>query len=220
MLKKLAKVANRLDQLGLTKEADVIDAFIVKVSQMEGDLEESEDGPDSSQRVADAIRNSAGMPHFENAFITRNPSPESEGSTFLTTQSAESLASASWSLYNHPDVQAPAVAFKADIPGYFGMVDLEIIDPEIPVNLVKAHKGAMEEAACIIPSDSISRPKEGFTTILLGPAGEKGEIVYTFFPGPPIKPASTLWTQELSDNIKTVGDAISEGFKWGKLSGS
>ena len=32
MLSKLAKIANRLDSIGLTKEADVLDAFIRKVS--------------------------------------------------------------------------------------------------------------------------------------------------------------------------------------------
>lgn len=221
MLKKLAKVASRLDQLGLTKEADVIDSFLIKMSQMEDISEQSGDdnSSESSARVARAIENSAGMPHFENAFITRNPSPESEGSTFLTAQSAESLASAEWTPYNHPDVKAPAVAFKADIPGYFGLVDLEELDEDTPIQVVKAHKGAIEEAACLVSPDGISRPKSEFTTILLGP-GKEGEIVWTFFPGPPISPRSTPWTQELADSINTAGDAVANGFKWAKLAGS
>jgi len=36
MLKKLVKIANRLDDFGLTKEADVIDAVIQKMAQVEG----------------------------------------------------------------------------------------------------------------------------------------------------------------------------------------
>jgi hypothetical protein len=224
MLKKLAKVANRLDQLGLTKEADVLDRFLNKLAQMEDMSESDDDSSESSGRVAKAIENSAGMPHFENAFLTRNPSPESEGSTFLTAQSAESLASAEWTPYNHEDVISPAVAFKADIPGYFGLVNLEELcltdlGKKTPVQIVKAHKGAIEEAACLVSPDGISRPKSEFTTILLGP-GKEGEIVWTFFPGPPISPRSTPWTQELVDSINTAGAAVANGFKWAKLAGS
>jgi len=219
MLKKLAKVANRLDQLGLTKEADVLDRFINKLAQMEDMSESDDDSSESSARVAKAIENSAGMPHFENAFLTRNPSPESEGSTFLTAQSAESLASAEWTPYNHEDVKSPAVAFKADIPGYFGLVNLKELPEDTPVQIVKAHKGAIEEAACLVSPDGISRPKSEFTTILLGP-GKEGEIVWTFFPGPPISPRSTLWTQELADEVNTAGKAIAKEFMWAKLAGS
>lgn len=217
MLRSLVKVANRLDQLGLTKEADLIDSLIVKEAQME---DMPEDDGEASARVAKAISNSMGMPHFEGAFRTRNPSPESEGSTFLTAQDPESLSSASWTPYNHPDIKSPAVGFKADIPGYFGLVDLNELDESTPVEIVKAHKGANEEAACLVSPEGISRPKSDFTTILLGPGGDRGEIVWTFFPGPPIQPTSTIWTQDLADRIKTAGDAIREGFKWAKLAGS
>jgi hypothetical protein len=50
-------------------------------------------------------------------------------------------------------VKAPAVAFRADIEGWFGIIELsEIKNKETPVEIVKAHKGALEEAACIIPA--------------------------------------------------------------------
>lgn len=212
MLKSLVKIANRLDSLGLTKEADLIDSIIIKSAQME-DISPSE-------RVARAIENSKGMPHFENAFITRNPSPDSEGSTFLTPQDADSLASAEWEPYNHPDVKSPAVAFKADIPGYFGLVSLESLNEDMPVKIVKSHKGAIEDAACIISSSEVERPVEDFTTILLGPGKDGSEIVWTFFPGPPIAPKSTPWTPALESEVKTVENAISAGFEWGKLGGS
>ena len=221
MLRSLVKIANKLDSIGLTKEADVLDREIVRLAQMDEmiDLEKDEGPSDASSRVRKAIEASIGMPHFEGAFRTRNPSSESEGSTFLEAQSPESLMEANWSEYNHPDVKAPAVAFKADIPGYFGIIELSEVDPETPVEIVKAHKGALEEAACIIPASSVSRPEADFTTILLGPGGDK-EIVWTFFPGPPIAPSSMPWTQELADSIMTAGDALDAGFKYGKLGGS
>lgn len=221
MLRSLVKIANKLDSLGLTKEADVVDREIIRLAQMDEmiDLEKDEGSSDASSRVKSAIEASIGMPHFEGAFRTRNPSSESEGSTFLEAQSPESLMDAKWSEYNHPDVKAPAVAFRADISGYFGIIELSEIDPETPVEIVKAHKGALEEAACIIPASSVSRPEASFTTILLGPGGDK-EIVWTFFPGPPIAPSSMPWTQDLADSVKTVSAAIAAGFKYGKLGGS
>lgn len=224
MLRSLVKIANKLDSLGLTKEADVVDREIVRLAQMDEmiDLEKDEGSSDASGRVKRAIEASIGMPHFEGAFRTRNPSEESEGSTFREAQSPVSLHGAKWSEYNHQDVKAPAVAFRADIPGYFGIIELSElneINPETPVEIVKAHKGALEEAACIIPASSVSRPEASFTTILLGPGGDK-EIVWTFFPGPPIAPSSMPWTQELADDVTTIGKAIAAGFKYGKLGGS
>jgi len=217
MLKNLVKVANRLDSLGLTKEADVVDRFILKMAEME-EAVEPEMG-DASSIVRDAIQRSIGMPHFENAFRTRNPSPESEGSTFLEAQSAESLMEAQWEPYDHPDVKSPAIAYRADIPGYFGILELKDLDPSTPAQIVKAHKGAVEEAACIIPSSDVQRPKADFTTILLGPGGSD-LIVWTFFPGPPIAPSSMPWSEEMAENVSTVGDAMEYGFNYGKLGGS
>lgn len=221
MLKSLVKIANKLDSLGLTKEADVLDREIVKLAQMDEMLDlEKEDGlSDPSSRVRRAIEASIDMPHFKGAFITRNPSPESEGSTFFEAQSPESLIEANWSEYNHPDVLSIAKAFRTDIPGYFGVVDLREIDSETPVEIVMAHKKTLDEAACIIPASEMPRPKADFTTIILGPDDGK-EIVWTFHPGPPIKPSAIIWTQDMADSVTTAGDAIAAGFKYGKFGGS
>ena len=173
-----------------------------------------------------------------NAFITRNPSKESEGSTFIDPQTPESLIAATWKPYNHPDVISPAVAFRADIPGRFGIIELKNINKSTPAKIVEAHKGAENpdgsaiEAACIIPKSVASMPESSFTTILIGPENEKDEkskeIVYTFFPGPPINSRKTdkgnsdpiFWTEEMANKVSTVGQAIEYGFKYGKLSGS
>lgn len=209
MLSKLARVANKLDSVGLVKEADVIDRFILKLAQQ---------GSVPSNRVWAAIQKSIGMPHFDNAFKTRNPSPESEGSTFLEPQTPETLMMASWEPANDSSIKAPAVGFVADIPGYFGVVDLAGLDRETPVTMVKAHKGAVNEAVCLISGSDAERPRADFTTILLGP-DDDGEIVWTFFPGPAISPSSFPWDESLTESVKTVSDAIDIGFRYGKLSG-
>lgn len=214
MLKDLVKVANRLDSLGLTKEADFLDNLIYKIA---------EDGltdltQDPSANVAAAIEASLNIPHFINTFKTRNPSPESEGSTFIEPQTPESLASARWEPYNHPDISPPAVAYRANIPGYFGVINLTEVDRSTPVQIVKAHKGAVNEASCLLLASDVVRPKSDFTTILLGPY-EGSQVVWTFFPGPPIAISTLDWSEELESNVKTAGDAIDAGFKFGKLVG-
>jgi hypothetical protein len=52
MLSKLAKIANRLDSIGLTKEADVLDAFIRKVAE---DHEYGQNYRDVPTRIANEI---------------------------------------------------------------------------------------------------------------------------------------------------------------------
>jgi len=216
MLKSLVKIANKLDSLGLTKEADCIDRFIIdkiaSFSYTEQDIGKTID------RVAAAIKLSIGMPHFDNAFRMRNPSKESEGSTFLEPQTPESLMRAEWHPYNHPAISLPAVGFMSQIPGYFGVLELSNLNSDMPVEIVKSHKGAINEAVCLISSSDTERPKADHTTILLGP-GDSGEIVWTFFPGPPIAPSSLAWDDSLQETIRTVREAISAGFKYGKLSG-
>lgn len=215
MLKDLIKIANKLDSLGLMKEADILDAEILRLAQLKPK------SSDSSDVVKAAIENTLGMPHFEAAFRTRNPSPESEGSTFLEgqAQTPESLASAKWEAYDHPEIKSPATAYRANIPGYFGILDLSELDPLTPVQIVREHKGTTDKAACIIPASGTERPKTDFTTIILGPS-DKGLIVWTFFPGPPIQPSSMIWSEELASSIETVEDAIRAGFTFGKLGGS
>lgn len=217
MLKDLIKIANKLDSLGLTKEADIIDAELVRLAQMEEPNDNNEDSP--SEIVRGAIERSIGMPHFEAAFRTRNPSPESEGSTFLEKQTSESLAEAEWEAYDHPDVKSPATAYRANIPGYFGILDLLELDPMTPVEIVREHKGTTNKAACIVPASGVKKPESDFTTIILGPS-ENGLIVWTFFPGPPIQPSSMIWSEDLANSIETVDDAIKAGFTFGKLGGS
>jgi hypothetical protein len=53
MLVKLAKIANRLDGLGLTKEADILDNFIKKIASEGDDDFEWDDYQDSVQREYD-----------------------------------------------------------------------------------------------------------------------------------------------------------------------
>lgn len=50
MIKNIIKVANSLDQRGLTKEADILDQLLVKMAQMAE--EESEDSSESDEIIS------------------------------------------------------------------------------------------------------------------------------------------------------------------------
>lgn len=247
MLSTLAKVANKLDSLGLTKEADALDKLISKLAatddvltlEEEQDYDMAEHGfgkhPENTmilsepeerdivsparQRVIDAIKRSVGDPYFENIFIMRNPGSASEGSTFVRAQTPETLMASTWERWNHPAVEAPAIAFKApSIAGHFGILDLEKLPSDLPISITKDHKGAGNNAVCIVTDKSVQRPLSRYTTMLLGP-GEDGEVVWTFFPRPPTSPSNLPWDDSMI-GIKTAGDALSAGFKYGKLGGS
>lgn len=175
---------------------------------------------DASKVVKEAIQRSMGMPHFEKTFLTRNPGPESEGSTFNEKQTPESLMEAKWSEFSHPDIKAPAVGYKADIPGTMNLIKLADLDPQTPVEMVLGHKGETPFVTALL------RPKDiggggtpvDHTVILLGP-GKDGHIVWTFFPGDPISPSTTKPSSD-TKAAKTVEDAMALGFEWGKVTGS
>lgn len=209
MFKELIKIANELDERGLTDEADTLDEII-------GGAEE---GGDASSIVIDAIERSAGMPHFEKTFETRNPGPDSEGSVFNEPQSVESLKAAKWEAFSHPDIKAPAKGFSAQIPGKIGLVNLADLDPSTPIRMELGHKGEDEFVTTLI--DKADAPLEklevDFTVMLIGP-GEGGDIVWTFFPGDPIMPSSMTPSTE-TESASTAQDAIDLGFSYGKVTG-
>jgi len=242
ILRELIKISNELDRRGLVKEADAMDKIaqvtinddidIITNDDLDEDeraefgelglLEDGQEPDDSvSELVADAIKRTMGMPHFENTFLTRNPGGESEGSTFNEAQTAESLMAATWTKYDHPEVTGKAMGYRTDIPGTFGIIKLSDLDPEQEARAEPQHKGEVPEGETLFVSVLVNEkniPSEltsvGFTTILLGP-GEDGDIVWTFFPGPPIQPSTTEPSAE-TETISTVADAIAAGFGYGK----
>ena len=173
----------------------------------------------NSNEVKAAIQRSLDMPHFKNTFITRNPGPESEGSTFKRRQTPQSLMKANWKPFSHPSIQAPAIGYSAPIPGTMNIVKLTELDPDTPVRMVLGHKGETPFVTALLSPRDIGMTgiPVDHTVILLGP-GEDGLIVWTFFPGDPIMPSSTEPSAE-TDAVETVEDAINLGFMYGKIAG-
>lgn len=201
-------------QKGLeTKIHKVIMEEIEKMLEPEGERE------DASSIVRSAIERTKDMPHFQKTFITRNPGPNSEGSTFKEPQTLESLAAANWSPYNHPEIKAPAMGYRADIPGMMNLVKLSEVEPETPIKMELGHKGETKFVTVLLSPKDLgqSGTPVDHTVILLGP-GESGPIVWTFFPGDPVAP-STSTPNEKTRSAKTVRDAMALGFMYGKITG-
>lgn len=156
-------------------------------------------------RIARAF-DSAGE-YFNACLAQRNPGPAALGSVFLTRQDRASLLAADWQPYEHPDVSAPAVAFRADIPGTVGVVRLADLPPDTPVRLADPKGTGFVEATALLPEG----PRATFTTLLLGPARDgSGETLWTLFPGEPVRP-STLPAEGRDGATLTAREAAALG---------
>lgn len=172
-----------------------------------------------AQRV-DAALARAGA-YFDACLAQRNPGPTSLGSVFREAQTRTSLTLAPWEPYAHPAVQAPAVAFKAPIPGLLGVVELEGLPLDLPVTLADPKGTGFLEATVELQG---GRPAVDFTVLLLGPdrADPQVETLWTFFPGEPIAP-SRLDVERaksvgmVADRPCTVIECIAAGLRYAKV---
>lgn len=155
--------------------------------------------------------------HASKLLATRNPGPEAQGSVFDTPQTWESLQAAQWQEYTHPEIGGPAKGFRAEIPGKVGLVSLASLDPETPVTMVDGHDTGF--VSPVVPG--LDRQPVGFTVMLVGPAGEEDEtpIVWTVFPGEPVRPSSLKVEDVASGTVLTAREALALGFELAKVGG-
>jgi hypothetical protein len=156
------------------------------------------------KRIAAAL-DAAGS-YFDRCLAQRNPGPAALGSVFEQTQTRESLLSAAWEPYSHPDVAAPAVAFRAPIAGTVGVVLLAELPGNTPVKLADPKGTGFVEATAQLEDG----PRSEWTTLLLGPGKDGQETLYTFFPGAPVKP-STLAADHWNGFTVKASEAIRLG---------
>jgi hypothetical protein len=147
--------------------------------------------------VRDAFANTP-SDYLEASVKQRNPGPGSAGSTFSSPISVEELVSASWEPYNHPDIESPAIAFKAPISGQLGIADIDSLPDDQPVRFQPAHAGKAtvkdedspdfgQQTAEVAASIPEGNRTVQHTTLILGPSQEDASKlrVWTFFPGDP-----------------------------------
>jgi hypothetical protein len=223
-IKTLVKIADKLDRVGqykLASDLDEIIRHIVKaenendIGSQEEEVIQQEENVDTKTRVQNAFN--ANPDNVQKVLVTRNPGPNAMGSVFGEAQTPQSLAAADWQPYSHPSIQSPAAGFVAKIPGTVGVVELNTLNPSMPVKLVDGH-----ETGFLAPAVQVPRGiKSEHTTLLLGPIDKDGtEGVWTFFPGDPILPSELKADDVPEDKMEiTVSEAINMGFEFAKVLG-
>lgn len=132
----------------------------------------------------------------------------------LTPEALERVIPAlHWESYEHPAVAAGCAAFRAELPGFVGVVPLRSLDLSQVVTLLDPKSSGFVEAVADFDGDLPSSP---FTVIILGQY-EGREIVYTFHPGEPIRPSSVAADRD--GQRVTVDQAVRLGLEYAKVTG-
>jgi len=139
----------------------------------------------------------------------RNPGVNSAGSTFLSKISLEDLVNANWEKYNHPNINTPAVGYKADIPGKLGIAELKKLPKDLRVKFQPAHGGMADgvEVIAEIPENNLI---VNHTTLILGPSKDDSSklVVWTFFPGDASSQSEPIMMDKVKEVVGGEGDVV------------
>lgn len=145
-------------------------------------------------------------------------SPKRLGSIYpgVTPEELEKLVEAAeWESYSHSSINAPAEGYRSNLAGEIGVDHVDNL-PSDTLLVLDDNKGTgkLTPVARGLPRKTVD-----FTVALVGP-DEKGQVIWTFFPGDPIR-ESTLKTDnplglKHGDTI-TVAQARELGLEFVKI---
>lgn len=145
---------------------------------------------ENTDRIRRAIDATRGVipGYFEKTLAQRAGLSESAaGSIYAAVDEAkleQMLLDAEWVAYEHPSVQSGCSAFRADIPGSLGIVDLSTLPSNASV-VLDDRKGTGKVSATIV---GVRGESVDFTVLIVG-LHEGAEVVFTFHPGDPVVPS-------------------------------
>jgi hypothetical protein len=151
--------------------------------------------------------------HLAGILRQRNPGPQALGSRFFTPQDLASLTAAAWEPYWHQEVAPGCQAWRAPIPGFVGVMSLDELPPSSKLRLVDGHATGFVETVYDAPAGVL--PPVEFTTAIVG-VHEGVEMVFTIFPGLPVRPSSLPAAEHLG-RVVTLDEARALGFRYAKL---
>ena len=175
--------------------------------------------------------------YLASSVAQRNPGPQAAGSTFSSPTRPDDLVNADWVPYDHPNINSPAIAFKAPLPGILGIAEIKDLPPDQPVRFQPAHGGKVTVTDEESPkfgqqlAEVVTQIPEGdrhveHTTLILGPSQEDPEqlTMWTCFPGDPTPrfPDITMDDVRAQFNTEeetvpaTVADATEMGYSFVK----
>jgi hypothetical protein len=127
-------------------------------------------------------------------------------------QLEQMLLTADWEEYSHPAVMSECVAYKANIPGKLGIVDLASLPVETVVTL-DDRKNTGKVSATV---KGVRGQDVDFTVLILGP--EQGEeVIFTFHPGDPVSPSQVQVEPGTHGRQVTVSEAQGMGLGTAKI---
>jgi len=169
----------------------------------------------------------------------RNPGQAAAGSTFASPITVDELVSADWEPYDHPNINSPAIAFKAAIPGVLGIAEINDLPADQPVRFQPAHGGKVtvkdegspkfgQQLAEVVTQIPEGNRQVGHTTLILGPSKNAPDpnqlTMYTFHPGDPTPKFPDITMDDVRDAFgseeetinATVADAAKMGYSFAK----
>lgn len=166
--------------------------------------------------VSECIANTKRIvPDYWNATLAGrlNGGAGSSYDQFETAEALEqALKDANWQEITHPDVMVGCRVFKANIPGRFGLVEIDNL-PDDTVLVADDRKGTGHIS--IVATGTKGQIVED-TYLIVGE--EQGEnVVFTFHPGEPVRP-SVVETASVSHGTRlTKAEAKKLGFDLAKI---
>ena len=175
--------------------------------------------------------------YLKASVVQRNPGPEAAGSVFSSPVSPDDLISANWEPYNHPNINSPAIAFKAPIPGILGIAEIKGLPQEQPVRFQPAHGGKVtvkdedspkfgQQLAEVVTQIPEGNRKVKHTTLILGPTKDDPNklTMWTFFPGDPTPKFPDITMDDVRQSlgsqeetvVATIADASEMGYNFVK----
>lgn len=127
-------------------------------------------------------------------------------------QLEQMLLAADWESYSHSAVMTGCEAFKANISGLLGIVDLVSLPVDSSVRL-DDRKNTGKVSAIV---SGVRGEKVDFTVLILGQ--EQGEeVIFTFHPGAPVNPSKIEASLNLHGKTVTVSEALTMGLETAKI---
>ena len=171
--------------------------------------------------VAQAFKNSDPS-YLEASIKQRNPGPQAAGSVFTRAVTLEDLVNASWTPHDHPNINPPAIGFKASLPGVLGIAEVSSLPDEQTVRFQPAHGGKVvvkdeespkygQQLAEVVTNIPEQNRQVEHTTLLLGPSKEDPEklIVWTFHPGDPTPKFPDVTMDDVREVLGQKGETVS-----------
>jgi len=154
--------------------------------------------------------------HFENCVAQRAQlDPMAAGSLIEgvnSIQLEQILLNAEWEEYSHDALMPGCRAFKANIPGRLGVINLS----QLPDNKIVTLDDRKNTGSVYCVVKGVLGPEVDFTVVILGL--EQGEeVVFTFHPGDPVAPSEVSVEPGLIGQQVTVEEALKMGLKTAKI---